>query len=493
MMIAPTLRKSILQAAISGRLTEQRAEDGDARDLLAAIQKKKTRLVREGKLKKEKALPAITEDEVPFEIPENWCWARFGDIMQFVSTGPFGTMLHKEDYVTNGTPLVNPMNMRDGNIIPSQNKSVSKETCERLTSYRLHEDDLVFARRGELGRCARVTKKEDGYLCGTGSFFAHPAGNIRPSYLVLLFKSSFIISYLMASSVGTTMNNLNHSILKKCPCPLPPLDEQDRIVQRMNDFQAELSKLESDEQQLDALETSFPSRMKASILQAAISGQLTEREAGDGDARELLAEIDREKGRLIKEKKIKREKALPPVDEEEVPFEIPENWCWCRLGNVCIVNPRNKPEDESINVSFLPMANIDAGFQNSFHPETRTWSRVKSNFTHFADGDVIFAKIKPCFENRKSAIMERLENGIGAGTTELHVLRRYGDTIDPHYLLYFVKNARFIYDGVATYTGTAGQQRVSTDFVKNYPFPLPPLAEQRRIVERVEEVLEGLE
>lgn len=159
MMIAPTLRKSILQAAISGRLTEQRAEDGDARDLLAAIRKEKTRLVREGKLKKEKALPAITEDEVPFEIPENWCWARFGDIMQFVSTGPFGTMLHKEDYVTNGTPLVNPMNMRDGNIIPSQNKSVSKETCERLTSYRLHEDDLVFARRGELGRCARVTKK----------------------------------------------------------------------------------------------------------------------------------------------------------------------------------------------------------------------------------------------------------------------------------------------------------------------------------------------
>lgn len=491
MMIAPTLRKSILQAAISGRLTEQRAEDGDARDLLAAIRKEKTRLVREGKLKKEKALPAITEDEVPFEIPENWCWARFGDIMQFVSTGPFGTMLHKEDYVTNGTPLVNPMNMRDGNIIPSQNKSVSKETCERLTSYRLHEDDLVFARRGELGRCARVTKKEDGYLCGTGSFFAHPAGNIRPSYLVLLFKSSFIISYLMASSVGTTMNNLNHSILKKCPCPLPPLDEQDRIVQRMNDFQAELSKLESDEQQLDALETSFPSRMKASILQAAISGQLTEREAGDGDARELLAEIDREKGRLIKEKKIKREKALPPVDEDEAPFEIPENWCWVRLGTIGEIVGGGTPktsEPKNWTPATVPwltpadMANIQGKEVTHGARNISEEGLAHSSARLMPAGTVLFSSRAPI-------------GYVGIAKNALATNQGFKSIVPFHAgmseYLYFCLMARTKYiQSIAT--GTTFLE-VSGTTMKSVPIPLPPLAEQRRIVERVEEVLEGLE
>ena len=491
MMIAPTLRKSILQAAISGRLTEQRAEDGDARDLLAAIRKEKTRLVREGKLKKEKALPAITEDEVPFEIPENWCWARFGDIMQFVSTGPFGTMLHKEDYVTNGTPLVNPMNMRDGNIIPSQNKSVSKETCERLTSYRLHEDDLVFARRGELGRCARVTKKEDGYLCGTGSFFAHPAGNIRPSYLVLLFKSSFIISYLMASSVGTTMNNLNHSILKKCPCPLPPLDEQDRIVQRMNDFQAELSKLESDEQQLDALETSFPSRMKASILQAAISGQLTERETGDGDARELLAEIDREKGRLIKEKKIKREKALPPVDEDEAPFEIPENWCWVRLGTIGEIVGGGTPktsEPKNWTPATVPwltpadMANIQGKEVTHGARNISEEGLAHSSARLMPAGTVLFSSRAPI-------------GYVGIAKNALATNQGFKSIVPFHAgmseYLYFCLMARTKYiQSIAT--GTTFLE-VSGTTMKSVPIPLPPLAEQRRIVERVEEVLEGLE
>lgn len=234
-------------------------------------------------------------------------------------------------------------------------------------------------------------------------------------------------------------------------------------------------------------------KMRKSVLQAAIEGKLTtQNPAEDGDARDLLAEIQAEKQRLIAAGDIKREKALPPIAESELPFDIPENWVWVRLGDVVKVNPRNKAEDE-IDSAFMPMTLLDDGYKNSFTFEARKWSEIKKGFTHFAENDIVFAKITPCFQNRKSAIISNIPNKIGAGTTELHVLRNYGNYIELKYLLYFVKNPIFINAGVATYTGTAGQQRISSDFVKEYLFPLPPLAEQQRIVEKLEQILPQLD
>ncbi len=230
------MKKSILQYAIQGKLVEQRAEEGTGEELYRQIQAEKKRLIKEGKIKKEKPLPEIAEDEIPFDIPESWRWVRFSEIMSTMSTGPFGSMLHKTDYIEKGIPLVNPANMVNGKIVPSDKMMISEATRRRLSSYILHAGMIVLGRRGEMGRCAVVTEKEDGWLCGTGSFFMEPSMSLYVYYVVSLFSSPYVKFYLGGESVGTTMSNLNHTILSKMPIPLPPLAEQRRIVAKLDEI-----------------------------------------------------------------------------------------------------------------------------------------------------------------------------------------------------------------------------------------------------------------
>ena len=228
--------------------------------------------------------------------------------------------------------------------------------------------------------------------------------------------------------------------------------------------------------------------LRRSVLQLAVEGKLVEQRPGEGTARELLAEIAAERERLVREGKMKKGKPLAPVSPDEVPFEIPESWEWVRLGDIAEINPRNKLDD-SLEVSFVPMTLIAEGYQNSHRSEVRLWKSVKSGFTHFRDNDIGVAKITPCFQNKKSVIFHDLKNGYGAGTTELHILRISSNSVIREFILWFVKNPIFIHEGVAHFTGTAGQERISKDFLLNYPLPLPPLAEQRRIVARLEELM----
>lgn len=230
------MKKSILQYAIQGKLVEQRAEEGTGEELYRQIQSEKQRLIKEGKIKKEKPLTEIAEDEIPFDIPESWKWVRFSEIMSTMSTGPFGSMLHKTDYIEKGIPLVNPANMVNGKIVPSDKMMISEATRRRLSSYILHAGMIVLGRRGEMGRCAVVTEKEDGWLCGTGSFFMEPSMSLYVYYVVSLFSSPYVKFYLGGESVGTTMSNLNHTILSKMPIPLPPLAEQRRIVAKLDEI-----------------------------------------------------------------------------------------------------------------------------------------------------------------------------------------------------------------------------------------------------------------
>lgn len=155
---------------------------------------------------------------------------------------------------------------------------------------------------------------------------------------------------------------------------------------------------------------------------------------------------------------------------------------WSRIENVFRINPKNDIEDSCI-AAFIPMEKIAPGYGSSFEYETRTWGTIKKNFTHFANGDVAFAKITPCFQNRKSMILENLPNGIGAGTTELKVLRTFGETINLWYILYFLESPYFIDE--ATFKGTANQQRIISGYLEHKLFPIPPFDEQERIVERI--------
>lgn len=228
-------------------------------------------------------------------------------------------------------------------------------------------------------------------------------------------------------------------------------------------------------------------QLRNSILQEAISGRLVPQDPDDEPAAVLLQCIREEKAQLVKEGKLKKKDLVEtPITAEEIPFEIPASWEWCHVADILQINPKNKIDD-NVDAAFIPMEKIKATYLSEFTYATKKWKDIKNGFTHFADGDIAFAKITPCFQNRKSMILRDLPNGIGAGTTELKVLRPYCDTIDAYYLLFFLESAYFVEQAV--FKGTANQQRIITGYLENKLFPLPPLAEQKRIVAKLEELL----
>ena len=232
-------------------------------------------------------------------------------------------------------------------------------------------------------------------------------------------------------------------------------------------------------------------QLRNSILQEAIEGRLVPQDPNDEPASVLLNRIREEKKRLVKEGKLKKKDLEEtPISEDEIPFEIPDSWEWVRIKDVFIINPKVIADDNA-DAAFIPMEKIEACYGSRFSYEIRKWKTIKSSFTCFADGDVAFAKITPCFQNRKSMILKDLPNGIGAGTTELKVLRQYAETIEREYLLYFLASSYFIDE--ATFKGTANQQRIIVGYLENKMFPLPPLAEQKRIVAKIEELLPKVE
>ena len=242
--------------------------------------------------------------------------------------------------------------------------------------------------------------------------------------------------------------------------------------------------------QIDVLRDSEQgiAKLRGLILDLAVRGKLVPQDPLDTPASVTLIEIASEQARLVKEGRIRKPKSMNQAKPEALPYAPPAGWAWTRLTNLGEVQPRNEARDES-EVSFLPMSSISDGYSAEITPETRTWSEVRKGFTHVADGDVVLAKITPCFQNRKSAVIRGLTNGIGAATTELHVLRPIGDHISPEYILIFLKSEAFIRGGVARMTGSAGQKRVPRGYFAETPVPIPPRAEQERIVDSVGSLL----
>ena len=250
-------------------------------------------------------------------------------------------------------------------------------------------------------------------------------------------------------------------------------------------------------------------QLKNSILQWAIQGKLVPQDPNDEPASVLLEKIRAEKARLVKEGKIKKDKKESIIYrgednsyyekfadgkvvciDDEIPFEIPESWTWGRLSNMVLINPKNYVDDNK-EAAFIPMEKIEATYLSSYTYTVRKWREIKSGYTHFADGDVAFAKITPCFQNRKSMILNNLPNGIGAGTTELKVLRPYRNTLSVEYLLFFLESPYFVEEAV--FKGTANQQRIISGYLENKLFPLPPLNEQRRIAEKIKKSIVAVE
>ena len=190
------LNEAILQLAVQGKLVPQDPADEPASELLKRIRAEKRRLVKEGKLDEDKALPPVKQDEMSFRLPQGWVWVRLGSAVLALQTGPFGSMLHKSDYVERGIPVVNPANIQDGRILVLPEMIISESTRDRLRRYVLEQGDIVMGRRGEMGRCALVTTTEAGWLCGSGSFVLKTSADLDQEFVIKVIRSPETRGYL---------------------------------------------------------------------------------------------------------------------------------------------------------------------------------------------------------------------------------------------------------------------------------------------------------
>ena len=310
-------------------------------------------------------------------------------------------------------------------------------------------------------------------------------------FLKRFLRSPAFISALKEQTKGGIKTEIKAKTLLSISVQLPLLSEQQAINHRFETFENELVQLASE---IDNQKT-YLTKLRQAILQEAIEGKLTADWRinnpvclGDPntDAAALLASIKAEKQKLIVEGKIKKEKPLAPINPNDLPFSLPDGWVWVRLGEVGQINPRNYINDD-MEVSFIPMRYISEKYGISALYEIKKWSEIKSGFTHFADGDISIAKITPCYENSKSCVFNKLKNGFGAGTTELHIIRPI--IVNSYYIYIFIKTSNFIQDGARLMTGAVGQKRVPANYVSNSLIPLPPLSEQQAITNRVDSLL----
>ena len=338
-MFADRLKKSLLQAAIQGQLTEQLQTDGDARDLLRKIRAEKTKLIATKKIKAEKPLPTVTDDEIPFDIPESWCWVRLGDVCDT----NIGLTYSPQNIVDNGIDVLRSGNIVDGRIDYKDLVKVNLAIPENKLAY--VGNILICVRNGSkrlVGKAAIIDK--DGV--SFGAFMAVIRSAIAP-YIFKVISSPYFRRTLIDDVGTTTINQITQSMLKNFLIPLPPLAEQTRIVEKLDVLLSEVDELAKNEHELVALEETFPRRMRNSLLQAAIQGKLTEQLLSDGNARDLLRKIRTEKVKLLAEKKIKAEKPLPLISDDEICRIIgvgvgSEKCAKCTRVTV-LPNPRKKP------------------------------------------------------------------------------------------------------------------------------------------------------
>jgi type I restriction enzyme S subunit len=288
----------------------------------------------------------------------------------------------------------------------------------------------------------------------------------------------------MASTGTTNRKRLNEQKFLDQEIILPPIEEQDAFIAHFKKIQI------AQEQMLSELQTQADliAKLRSSILSDAVSGRLVPQDPTDEPASVLLERIKAEKERLVKERKIKKEKPVTSLVEFKVPFEIPDSWVWCQLADIGFVNPSNKEIEDTSSATFVEMSAIPISFLESNDGVEKQWAKIKRGLTHIQDGDVVLAKITPSFENGKSTVISGLKNSIGSATTELHVFRPIID-IDPKFVLSFFKSPHFLNEGESRMTGSAGQKRVPRDYVFGTYFPLPPLAEQHRIIAKVEKLM----
>ncbi len=494
------MRELVLELAVRGKLSDQLVGDCDAlgwRELVVQVNAELT--------------APTCDTEVPFEVPQSWVWTTLDAL---------GDTKPRNDAPDDSESSFVPMALIPANYGECALHQVRAwgEIKKGYTHFK--SGDVVMAKITpcfENGKSAVMTGLAGGIGAGTTELhvFRGAGVGVLPEFVIIYLKSSGFIKRGVPRMTGSAgQKRVPSDYFARSPFPLPPLVEQKRIVAKVDELMALCDRLEAQQQEREAryaalaraslarfadaptpsnLQYLFhpsytitPADLRKSILTLAVQGKLVPQDPNDEPATELVAKILAEKKRLLASKMIGRDKEWLPDEELQPAFELPASWAFSTLAEIGSINPRNDAEGD-LDASFVPMRLINADLREPHEHDIRKWAEIRAGFTHFAEGDVSLAKITPCFENRKSAVMRNLANGIGAGTTELHVVRPI--FVEADYILVFLKSPLFVEAGIPKMSGTAGQRRVPTSYFAASPFPLPPLAEQRRIVAKVDQLM----
>lgn len=487
-MTARDLKNALLQEAVQGKLVPQIASEGNARNLLNEIRKEKSKLIKEGKLKKEKPLPELTEEEIPFDIPENWCWCNLGELGLY-RKGPFGSSLTKSMFVPKSNDSIKVYEQK--NAIQKDytlgEYYISKNKFETMQSFIVEPSDIIVSCAGTIGEVYKLPNDA-------------PIGIINQALMrVKLFNdnlSSFWMMYFdyvlkkeaSKQGAGTAIKNIPpFEILKAYPFPLPPLAEQKRIVAAIEKFMPLIDEYGKKETELKAFNEQIGILTKKAILQEAVQGKLVPQIAAEGTAKDLLEEIKKEKTKLIKEGKLKKEKPLPEIKDDEIPFDIPESWCWCRWGDLSysIQYGYNASAKDKGRIKMVRISDIH---ENEVIWDSVPYCDIKEDEIKtylLKENDILFARTGGTVG--KSFLVKNIPcEAIYAG----YLIRTHYDTknLIPEFLKFFMESDLY-WSQLREGTIATAQPNCNGQTLSKMIIPLPPLAEQKRIVATIEKLL----
>ena len=479
-MTAQQLKNSILQMAVQGKLVEQNPDDEPASVLLERIKAEKQELIKTGKIKKGKPLPEITEDEILFDIPDSWEWVRLSQIGET----NIGLTYRPSDKTTfGGTLVLRSSNIQNDKMDYTDNVFVSCDIPERAM---IHKGDiLICARNGSralVGKCAIVDK--DGMAFG--AFMAKFSSQFNP--YIKLFIDSPIFRQQLDGVKTETINQITQEMLKNQLCPLPPFAEQQRIVKKIEELLPYIEKYGKAEEQLTALNTTFPEALKKSILQEAVQGKLVPQNPDDEPASVLLERIRAEKQALIKTGKIKKEKPLPEITEDEIPFDIPDSWCWCRLGNILLKltdGTHSTPKYTESGIPFISVKDVSSGnldFSNCKHISEKEhfelYERCNPEY-----GDILLTKVGT---TGIPVIVDTTEQF--SLFVSVALLKFNQELLYNKYLIHMINSPLVQKQATENTKGVGNKNWVMRD-IANTLIVIPPIEEQHRIVAKIEELM----
>ncbi len=479
-MTPQELKASILERAFQGRLTERSHSDGTGTELLEAIKSEKLRLIKAKVIKKEKELPAITEDDIPFDIPESWAWAYVGDVFLHNtgkaqnSSGSANGIVRK--FITTSNLYWNRFDFSKVKEMPFTEKEL-----ERCT---VRKGDLLVCEGGDCGRSA-IWYYDEEVCIQNHVHRLRPYVEISIEYFYHLFYLYKFTGKLRGRGVG--IQGLSSEAIHQVICPLPPLAEQKRIVAKIEELLPLIDRYEQAWSRLENFNKRFPVDMQKSILQMAIQGKLVPQRPEEGTGEELFQQIQAEKQALIKAGKIKKEKPLPEIADDEIPFDIPESWKWVRLGKVV-----KKLTDGSHN----PPPNTGKGYPVISAKNVKNGLITFENIDRYTD-EAGFAKENPRTDISRGDIILGIIGGsignIAIYTHDAKVIAQrsiaiMATMIEAEYFVYVLKSP-LIQNAMQASAAGSAQGGVYLGTLSNFLIPLPPLAEQKRIVAKLEEIL----